>query len=483
MPIEIPALNFLPLMPYLIITAAALLVMALDLAFVDKRIAGYAALLGPVGVAVSSYWLWYHPIPDVNFQTMFRSDGFTLYFCFLFAINTAFAIMLAVDYLKTIDVQRGEYYALILFSCSGMILMAGATDLLVIFLGLEVMSVSLYILAGIDRRRSTSIEAALKYFILGAFASAFFLYGICLIFGATGSTNIVKISAWLGTNKLAFDPISLVGLALLLVGFAFKIALVPFQWWTPDVYQGAPTSVTAFMSVGVKAAGFAALTRLLWFSFAPTFMGDWSLALAILAVLTMTVGNIVALAQKNVKRMLAYSSIAHAGYALVGVAAANSDGLVGVLFYLMGYAFMNMGAFAVVIAMEKKGTTGPEITDYAGLSRRDPLMAFCLAVFMLSLIGMPPFVGFWGKLFVFRSAIQSGMTWLAVVGVINSAISAYYYLSLLIQAYFRPPATEEPSPELPATSGIVLVAAATLTVMLGVLPLGLLNIVNRVFYG
>src|SRR5512136_2385533 len=321
MPIQIPILNFIALAPPLIVIATALLVLLADLAVAQKRILGYLGLAGVVAAGVVSLALWgYTPLA---FQAMAVSDGYTLFFNLVFLTTAALSLLAAIDYLEHKGLQRGEYYALLLFSTSGMLFMAAATDLIVVFLGLEIMSVALYILAGFNRGQFASIEAAMKYFILGAFASAFFLYGAALTYGATGTTNLGQIGAWLaeGGGGIPRDPMALAGLGLLLVGFAFKVAAVPFQWWTPDVYQGAPTSVTPFMSVGAKAAGFAALLRVLFSAFSPTFAGDWMVAIAILAALTMTAGNLAALAQKDVKRMLGYSSIAHAGYILVGVAA------------------------------------------------------------------------------------------------------------------------------------------------------------------
>lgn len=482
MPIEIPTLNFIALAPSLIVIATALLVLLFDLAVADKRILGYVGLLGVAAALGASITMGGRP--PVPFQAMAVSDGYALFFNLVFLVAAGLSLLVAIDYLGRHDMQRGEYYALLLLSTSGMMLMAAATDLIVVFLGLEIMSIALYILAGFNGRQLASAEAAMKYFILGAFASAFFLYGAALTYGATGTTNLKEIGAWLAGSggPEGTDPMALVGLGLLLVGFAFKVAAVPFQWWTPDVYQGAPTSVTAFMSVGAKGAGFAALIRVLQFAFGDAvYSANWALAAAVLAVLTMTVGNVVALAQKDVKRMLGYSSIAHAGYILVGVAAANESGVRGVLFYLLAYAFMNVGAFAVACVLERRGEFSTTLRDYAGLSQREPLLAAAMAVFMLSLTGIPPLVGFWGKLFVFRAAVEAGQSWLAIVGVINSAISAFYYLGVMVQMYMRSPT--EYAPSLPGEEGerkkpatIDLGAAigtAVLLAMLFTLALGL----------
>jgi len=488
MPIQIPTLNFLALAPSVIVIATALLILLFDLAVTDKRVLGYLGLVGVVTAAGVS--LGMAGRAPLAFQTMAVSDGYSLIFNLVFLATAALSLLIAIDYLGRNDLQRGEYYALLLFATSGMMLMAAATDLIVVFLGLEIMSVALYILVGFNRRQLASAEAAMKYFILGAFASAFFLYGAALTYGATGSTNLNQIGVWLSGSGIpqSADLMALVGLGLLLVGFAFKVAAVPFQWWTPDVYQGAPTSVTAFMSVGAKGAGFAALMRVLQFAFGGvTYTADWVVAIAALAALTMTVGNVAALAQKDVKRMLAYSSIAHAGYILVGVAAANDAGVRGVLFYLLAYTFMNVGAFAVACVVERRGAFSTALTEYAGLSQREPFLAAAMAIFMLSLTGVPPLVGFWGKLFVFRAAVQSGLSWLAIVGVINSAVSAFYYLGVVVQMYMRSPADyavdegRGPVPvNLEAAIGMAVLLAMLVTVVLGLWPGPIANLVALV---
>ena len=498
MPIEIPTLNFLALAPSLIVMGTALIVLLLDLAVADKRFLGYLGLLGVVAAAVASMVMAGHA--PLAFQDMAVSDRYALFFNLVFLVTAGLATLIAVDYLERHDLEHGAYYALLLFSTSGMMLMAAATDLIVIFLGLEIMSISLYILAGFNGRQFASAEAGMKYFILGAFASAFFLYGAALTYGATGTTNLAEIGAWLSGGSPFSpnpDPMALVGLALLLIGFAFKVAAVPFQWWTPDVYQGAPTSVTAFMSVGAKAAGFAALIRVLYVSFGDSaYAAEWTLALAVLAVLTITFGNLAALAQSDVKRMLGYSSIAHAGYILVGVAAGNQSGVRAVLFYLLPYAFMTVGAFAVAAVIERRDEFSTTLRDYDGLSQREPLLAAAMAIFMLSLTGIPPLVGFWGKLFVFRAAVEAGLTWLAVVGVINSVISAFYYLGVVVHMVMRDPA--QYAPPLPGEEGegkklgavnlkaaiaTAVLLAALLTVILGLWPGSIANLVAQIPLG
>jgi len=499
MSIEIPTLNFIPLIPSLIVIGTGVLVLLFDLLVTDKRLLGYLGLAGVVAAAITSLFLLSGtPIP---FQDMAIGDGHAFVFNLVFLVTAALSLLVAIDYLEFKGLQRGEYYALLLFSVSGMMMMAAATDLIIVYLGMETMSVALYILTGFNRRQITSVEAAVKYFIMGAFASAFFLYGVALIYGATGTTNLDQIGIWLSGHGIFRDMMALAGLALMLVGFGFKIAAVPFQWWTPDVYQGAPTSVTAFMSVGAKAAGFAALTRVLQSAFSPIFTADWMIATAILATLTMTVGNLAALAQKDLKRMLGYSSIAHAGYILVGVAAANETGMRGVLFYLLTYTFMSVGAFAVACVVERREGFSTVLSDYAGLSQREPLLAAAMTVFMLSLTGIPPFVGFWGKLYVFQAAVEANMSWLAILGVINSAISLFYYLGVVVQMYMRHPAPVPPSsaarpantlahrcpgrPFIPGRGAIsvAILLAAVATVALGIWPGAIINLVMWVPFG
>ena len=487
MPIEIPTLNLVALAPEIVLVITAILVMLFDMVVDDKRIMGYISLLGLAIAALVCFGLLGRPSQFI--QNMAASDGYSLILNLVFITTAALSILIALSYLSEHELQRGEYYTLLLFSTIGMMLMGAATDLIVVFLGLEIMSIALYILAAFNRHQIVSSEAGMKYFVLGAFASAFFLYGVALLYGATGTTNLQAIGEWFTPARGNLgDPLALVGLGLLLIGFAFKVAAVPFQWWTPDVYQGAPTSVTAFMSVGAKAAGFAALIRILMVSFGQVFTLDWQIAVAALAFLTMTGGNIAALAQKDVKRMLAYSSIAHAGYILVGVAAASMAGVKAVLFYLMAYAFMNIGAFAVIAVLERREVVGSAIGDYAGLAKRQPFLALVMALFMFSLTGIPPFVGFWGKLYVFNAAVEANMSWLAVVGVINSAISAFYYIGVVVQMYMRSPAeakeAEAAAPlNLTGPITITLAVAAIVTVVLGVWPTPLVNLTALGIFG
>ena len=346
--------------------------------------------------------------------------------------------------------------------------MAAATDLIVIFLALETMSLSLYVLAGFFRGRAQAAEASMKYFLLGAFASGFFLYGIALIFGATGSTNLDKIAAVIAGGS-GWDPSLVVGAGLLMVGFGFKISAVPFHLWTSDVYEGAPTAVTAFIATGSKAAAFAALLRVLLASARPGTL-DWSVPLWALAVLSMTVGNVIAIAQQNLKRMLAYSSIAHVGYMLVGVVAGGALGNGSVLFYLLIYTFTTAGAFGALVLLERAGHEAVRLEDFGGLATRHPMLAAALSIFLLSLVGIPPTAGFVGKFYLFGAAVKAGYVWLAVIGVLNSAVAAYYYLRLIVYMYMREP-EGAPTVLAPSFSGALALAVALWgVVQLGVAP-------------
>jgi len=439
----------------------------------DKRWLAFIGLVGVVLAAVVGV-VFRGSVGDaaLDFQGMARLDGLTVVLDLVLAVVAALALLISIDYLQRKGINHGEYYALLLLATAGMMWMAGATDLIVIFLSLEIFSIALYVLVGFNREEARSLEGALKYFLLGAFASGFFLYGIALTYAATGTTSLDAIVAFLKGATGAPDPLLLLGGGLLLVGFGFKLALVPFHMWAPDAYQGAPTSVTAFMSVGVKAAGFGALARVLLYAF-PGGYEYWVWPLAVVAVLTMTLGNLAALAQRNLKRMLAYSSIAHAGYVLVGVVA-GADGLSGVLFYLMAYALMNVGAFAVILALEGREDLDLSLENIAGLGSRQPWLTAAMTIFLLSLAGVPPLVGFLAKFYVFSAAVKGGLMWLAIVGVINSVISAYYYLRVVLYMCFRPAEEERAIASCPAL-GTALTLSAVGTVLLGLWPAPLLQ--------
>jgi NADH-quinone oxidoreductase subunit N len=385
----------------------------------------------------------------------------------VFCLAGILTLLMSVSYLNAADIHVGEYYSLTLFAIVGMIVMAAAADLITIFIGLETMSIAVYVLAGIWRQRLQSNEAALKYFLLGAFASGFFLYGIALIYGATGSIQLSKIALYVDTH--GGSTMLLIGIAMLIVGFGFKVAAAPFHVWTPDVYEGAPTTVTAFMAVGVKAAAFAAFARVFLHALGAVH-GQWEGILWVLAVLTMTVGNITAIVQNNVKRMLAYSSIAHAGYLLVAMVAGKELGGAALMYYLVAYGLMNLGAFGVIVAVGKKGEPNEEFKDFSGIGFRYPLLGLAMTVFMLSLTGVPPLVGFTGKFYVFSAAVKAGYLWLAVIGVLNSVISAYYYIRVVVHMYmYEGENAPEKLSSRPALALAILIAAVG-TVLLGVFP-------------
>ena len=487
--------------PELITGIAAVVVMMID-AFARRSqrwLTGGASLVALFGAAAYSIWLWIvWPASREAFNGMIVLDELRLSFTLIFLLVSILTILIAMAWLDTEHLPAGEFHALLLFATCGMMLMASAGDLVIVFLGLEILSIATYVMAGFRRTDVRSNESSLKYFILGSFASAFLLYGIALVYGATatgpdspGTTNIAAIAARL--NQSVYPPLLLAGAAMLLVGFGFKVAIAPFHVWTPDVYEGAPTPVTAFMAAGPKAAGFASFLRVFLFGFpvaAATAAGtakyahaSWLAALAIMAALTMTVGNVVAIAQNNVKRMLAYSSIAHAGYALVGFVAAGaspdpeqrSAALTAVGFYLLTYAIMNMGAFAIVTLMARSGDRRNQVDDYNGIGFDSPVLAFALSLFLLSLLGMPLTAGFIGKIMVFSVALRQGYVWLVVIGVLNTAVSAYYYLRLIIVMFFRERTTDWIAPRVPASVGVALVITILGVLYLGVLPGRVIN--------
>ncbi len=354
-------------------------------------------------------------------------DRFALFFAMIFIMAAALTILTSIHYVRQTGIREGEFYALILFATVGMIVMAAANDLMVFFLGLETMSIAVYVLTGMWRANGRSSEASMKYFIMGAFATGFLLYGIALIYGATGSTNLTQISAYLLDQPTEWPVYLIGGGFLLLIGFAFKVGAVPFHFWVPDVYEGAPTPVTGFMSVAVKAAAFAAWARILLYKLSP-LDSDWVFPLWIIAIGTMTLGNLLAITQPSVKRMLAYSSIAHAGYLLIPIVVGVEWGGLPLLFYLLTYSFMTMGAFAVLSSMAEVDEPRDSYSDFAGLGFKRPFLALAMTLFMLSLAGFPPLAGFTGKFYVFRSAVLSGHLDLAIIGVLNSLLSVIFYL-------------------------------------------------------
>lgn len=474
----IPQINWSTIGPELILSITTLLILLLSLAARKKsqELIPYLSLGGVFLTLVYTISLWGKQ--EYGFQNMIILDNYALFFKIIFLITAALTILMSIKYLQEEGFAYGEYYALILFAAVGMMLMAAAADLIIIFLGLETFSLSIYVLAGFFRNRPKANESSLKYFLLGAFSTGFLLYGIALIYGATGSTNLKRIYEFVNSITTLPPPLLLIGMALLIVGFGFKVASVPFHMWTPDVYEGAPTSITAFMAVGPKAAGFAAFLRVFLYALS-SLQPDWTWVLWVLAVLTMTLGNIVAIAQKNIKRMLAYSSIAHAGYILVAMVAANELGIASVLYYILAYAFMNLGAFAVVILYGRKGEENINIEDYSGLASKYPLLALAMAIFMFSLAGIPPTAGFVGKFYIFSAAVKAGYVELAIIGVLNSALSVYYYLRVTVMMYMRPAEKEWTKLEPSLGLIIVLIIAALATLQIGITPAPYLNLAKK----
>ncbi|PLX30852.1 MAG: NADH-quinone oxidoreductase subunit N [Ignavibacteria bacterium] len=417
------------------------------------------------------------PDRGTAFSGMVMTGGYASITAILFLTAAGLTILLSREYIEKIGVNFGEFYHLILLATTGMMTFSAGTDLVVTFIGLELMSISLYVLAGISRRHHKGNEAALKYFLLGAFASGFFLYGIALIYGMTSTTNILEIAQ----NMQAYmsEPLFLTGVGLLLVGFAFKVGAVPFHMWVPDVYEGSPTMVSAFMSTGAKASAFTAFLLIFTatFDIAGTQINT---VLAILAVASMVIGNVVALSQNNIKRMLAYSSIAHAGYMLIGLTAGGMMSITGVLFYLISYMFTNIGAFGIAAIIENKEQGGTEIDNFRGLYYRHPALAVMMSIFMFSLVGLPPLAGFFGKYYIFVAAIENGYTWLTIIGVITSMISVYYYLRVVVVMFFQTDEEAEKS-SLASSSVFALLLSAAGVLLIGVFPSMVLDWMSRLF--
>jgi NADH-quinone oxidoreductase subunit N len=476
MGIVIPAINWASIAPELVTSFTALAVLLLGAFF--PRISNWfiagISLLGVFLAFVASVLLW--GSSELAFSKMLALDNYGLFFNFIFLICAALTILASTDYFERTSekVEQPEYYGLLLFACVGMMFMAAGADLITIFLGLETMSIAIYILAGFVKTDIKGNEASIKYLLLGSFSTGFLVYGIALVFGATGSTNLMEIYRHLSLSSASVPtPMLLFGMALLIVGFGFKIASVPFHMWTPDVYEGAPTVVTAFMSVGVKAAAFAAFLRVFVYAL-PSLQPNWTAILWVLAILTMTIGNFAALLQVNIKRMLAYSSIAHAGYLMIGMVAAkhaaNDIGTYSILFYLLAYTFMNMGAFIVVVLYGRHAEDNLNIGDYAGMGYKYPVLGATMAIFMFSLAGIPPTAGFMGKFYVFAAAIKGGFIDLAIIGVINSVLSVYYYLRVTVMIYMREPAADMPILKFSRPAVFAATIAALATMILGIFP-------------
>jgi NADH-quinone oxidoreductase subunit N len=494
-------INWSLIAPEVIVCTAAVIVMLVD-AFArpsQRWITGAISITGLFAAAVSSGWLWssYSGVTEA-FKGMIVLDALRLGFTLVFLLVSCLTILVSMVWVESEQLPAGEFHSLLLFATAGMMFMASGSDLVIIFLGLEILSIATYVMAGFRRSDVRSNEASLKYFILGSFSSAFLLYGIALTYGATGingtagTTNIARIAS--SVNAAQYPALLFAGVAMMLVGFGFKIATAPFHVWTPDVYEGAPTPVTAFMAAGPKAAGFASFMRVFIFGFplvvatANTAIGAsiheaWLSVLVVLAILTMSVGNLVAIVQNNVKRMLAYSSIAHAGYALVGFVAAGASSdpgqrdaaITAVIFYLLTYAVMNIGAFAVVQLIAQTSDRRTAVEDYNGIGFESPVLAFSLTLFLLSLLGIPLTAGFIGKVMVFRAAVDQRYYGLVVIGVLNTAVSAYYYLRLIIVMFFRDRSTAWTAPRIPASIAWVLALTALGVLYLGMFPGRIIN--------
>jgi len=507
---SLPNINWAIIAPEVVVCIAAVIVMMVD-AFArptQRWVTGGISMAGLFGATVLTIWLWSSGLNTTEaFGGMIVLDELRLGFTLVFLLVSFLTLLLSNVWVETEKLPAGEFHSLLLFATVGMMLMASGGDLVIIFLGLEILSIATYVMAGFRRSDIRSNESSLKYFILGSFSSAFLLYGIALTYGATslalpdvaghiagfkpGTTNILEIAGRIG--KVQYPALLFAGAAMMLVGFGFKIATAPFHVWTPDVYEGAPTPVTAFMAAGPKAAGFASFIRVFVFGFpfvaaAAGSAGNgvheaWISVLVVLAILTMTIGNVVAIVQNNVKRMLAYSSIAHAGYAMVGFIAAGTatdttqrnSAITGVIFYLLTYAVMNIGAFCVVQLIARSGDRRTSIEDYSGIGFQAPVLAFSLSLFMLSLFGMPLTAGFMGKIMVFGAAVDQHFYTLVVIGVLNTAISAYYYLRLIVVMFFRERTTTWSAPPIPASIALALVLTVLGVLYLGVFPGRVIN--------
>ena len=461
------------IVPMLCVTAAAIAAMVAE-AFRspgERMPIGPLGAIGLAGAAIASVLLWGHNASSFG---VVQADNFGLFVTGVLIVVGLLSLAFSGPTIEREHLPQGEYYALMLFAIAGMMLMATASDLLVIFLALEVLSLAVYVLTGIRRDSALGTEAALKYFLLGAFSSAFFLYGIAFTYGVTGSTRLDRIGTLIAAQALAPTAMQLLALGLLFVGFAFKVSAVPFHMWTPDAYEAAPPAVTGFMSTGVKAAAFAAFARVFLSAFEP-LKAQWGPILWVVAAATMIVGTVVGVAQSSVKRMLAYSSIAHGGYLLVALLAANDIGKGAVLFYLLAYAVTNLGAFGVIALLDNADRPNDRVRDYAGLWNDHPALAALMTIFLLSLGGFPPLAGFIAKWYVFSAAVKAGYTWLAILGVLTSVIAVFFYLRIVVMMYMTPGDQPAQFPVVPRIAGFALVVSAVLVFYLGILPTRVLN--------
>lgn len=475
-PFSIPDLALVA--PELLLVGVGLLLLGCDLFFVKRR-----SLLPWITVTgtISSLILLHFSSGAIIFNGMYHVDGYSVFFKSVCLLGVVITVLLSERYLETVKLRQGEYYSLLIFATVGMMAMISAGDLIVVYLGLELMALSVYCLVGLLKHDTRSNEAALKYFLMGAFSSGILLYGISLIYGLTGTTDLTLVAQRLVTLDLLDNRLLIMGLGLVLVAFCFKVATAPFHMWAPDVYEGAPSSITAFMSVAPKAASLAVLGRVFIMGFSDSHV-YWGPAIAGIALLSMAIGNIVALSQTSLKRMLAYSSIAHAGYALLGILAASGEGLSATMFYMLTYAFMSMGIFGILILLCNDKRRGEQIDDYRGLAKNNPLLAALMLIFLLSLTGLPPTGGFIGKLYLLIAAIHAGYTWTVVIAMIFSVISAYYYLRVVRYMYTCDPVSESTVAVSPAQA-MALALAAIGVIGLGVVPGPILAWASQSLFG
>jgi NADH-quinone oxidoreductase subunit N len=428
--------SWLPILPLIAVSVGAMVITLVGVGLEDEDSAGLGFLALVTLLVAFVLTMFQLGQNTLAFRGSLAMDDYAVFFEAVIIIVTAVTVAMSLEYAADARLAGAEYYALVLFAALGMMLMAAAGDLIIIFLGLETMSIAVYALAGFIRSDRKSNEAAIKYFLLGAFSTGFLLYGIALVYGATGTIRLEPIRASL-TSGIGANPLLLMGLGMMLIGFGFKVAAVPFHMWAPDVYEGAPAPITAFMAVGVKLAAFAGFLRIFTANLG-AISNEWTAVLWIISVLTMTAGNLIALVQSNIKRMLAYSAIAHAGYVILGMAAGRGHDAGGaILYYLLAYAFTSLGAFAVVVALERGAEAHDEIADYRGLAREHPGLAAAMALCMLSLAGVPPLAGFVAKFYIFAAALNAGLVWLVVIAVLNSVVSAYYYVGVIVAMYMQ----------------------------------------------
>ena len=468
------AADYIRILPEIVLTVWGMLVMFIESLLPPHRSRKGLGLFAAVGAIAAIAATIYQAQPQFagfGFNQMLRIDHFSIFFHLIVLLVALATILMSLDYLPYQKIDHGEYYALILLGSVGMCLMSSALELVLIFIALEISSISSYVLAGFRRRSAESAESSMKYFLLGSFATAFFLYGVALLYGATGSTNVFEIAAALSSSHI--EPLAYIAVALIFTGLGFKVAAAPFHVWTPDVYEGAPSPVVAFMSTAPKAAAFAVLIRLVIDTASP----HWFWIIWVAAVLSMCIGNLGAILQSNVKRMLAYSSIAHAGYLMVAFASASNRelGISAAMFYSAAYAAMNVGAFAIITQMAGSGERFSLIDDYSGLGKRSPVLAAALTFFLLSLIGIPITGGFFAKFYVFSAALRTHLIWLTIIGVANSGVGSYHYLRLIVRMYMFEPRTEEPAPSLHFGVGMAIAISLIATLWLGVLPNAVLH--------